>query len=309
MPPGKIGSMSPDRQQRLALVGLLTVAAIWGSSFPVTKVLFEQIPAMDLLAVRFLLAAVVTGAIFHRHLRRLTRRGWVTGGVLGVLYAAAQSGWMLGLERISPAVSGFVIGLYVVFTPLVAWLMLGTRISRKAWIGAFVSLAGLALLALRGFSIGTGELISVGAAAVFGVHIVLLGHWSKASEAIGLSVVQLFSCGLTCMAVAAPDGLELPGDARGWLLIAYLAVVSGALAMVVQTWSQAHLPANRAAIAMSMEPVFATIWSIVLIDESVTWRLLAGGSLMLTGMLIVELRPRRRGEPPAPEELPHVAAP
>lgn len=301
--------MDSSRQQRLALAGLLAVAAIWGSSFPVTKVLFEQLPVMDLLAVRFLLAAVATGLIFHRHLARLSRRGWVTGAVLGVIYAAAQAAWMLGLERISPAVSGFVIGLYVVITPVLAWLMLGTRIDRRAWIGALVSLAGLALLALRGFSIGTGELITISGAVVFALHIVLLGHWSRASEAIGLSVVQLFSCGLVCLAIAAPDGLVLPSDGRGWLLIAYLAVVSGALAMVVQTWSQSHLPANRAAIAMSMEPVFATLWSIVLVDEPVTWRLLAGGSLMLTGMLIVELRPRRRGEPPAPEELPRVSAP
>lgn len=301
--------MNTLRQQRLAFVGLLAVAAIWGSSFPMTKVIFRQLPVLDFLAVRFLLAAVATALIFHRQLRTLSRRGWVTGSILGVVYGAAQIVQSLGLKIISPAVSGFITGLYVVVTPLLAWLLLRSRVSRRAWAGAFVSLIGLGLLSLQGFAMGFGEFLTLLSAVAFALHIVLLGHWSSAGEAMALAVVQLFSCGLVCLVVAAPDGIELPKNGTGWAMMLYLALVCGAVAMIVQTWAQVHLPANRAAIVMSMEPVFATFWSVLFLAETLTWRLLGGGGLMLTGMLIVELRPRRRGDAPAPEELPHPSAP
>lgn len=301
--------MDTLRQQRLAFAGLLAVAAIWGSSFPMTKVIFRQLPVLDYLAVRFLLAALATALIFARQLRRLSARGWATGAVLGVVYGGAQILQSVGLTTISPAVSGFITGLYVVVTPLLAWLLLRNRGSGRAWLGAVVSLVGLGLLSLQGFAMGYGEVLTTLSAIAFALHIVLLGHWSSQDEAIALSVVQLFACGLVCLAAAAPDGIELPKNGTGWLMLLYLALVCGAVAMLVQTWAQAHLAANRAAIVMSMEPVFATLWSVLFLIEPLTWRLLAGGALMLAGMLIVELRPRRRGEAPAPEELPHVAAP
>lgn len=301
--------MDTLRQQRLAFAGLLAVAAIWGSSFPMTKVIFRQLPVLDYLAVRFLLAALATALIFARQLRRLSARGWATGAVLGVVYGGAQILQSVGLTTISPAVSGFITGLYVVVTPLLAWLLLRNRVSGRAWLGAVVSLVGLGLLSLQGFAMGYGEVLTTLSAIAFALHIVLLGHWSSQDEAIALSVVQLFACGLVCLAAAAPDGIELPKNGTGWLMLLYLALVCGAVAMLVQTWAQAHLAANRAAIVMSMEPVFATLWSVLFLIEPLTWRLLAGGALMLAGMLIVELRPRRRGEAPAPEELPHVAAP
>jgi len=229
--------------------------------------------------------------------------------VLGLVYAGAQIVQSFGLEIISPAVSGFITGLYVVLTPMLAWLLLRSRVGRRAWLGALVSVVGLGLLSIQGFSIGYGELLTLLSAAGFALHIVLLGRWSSSDEAVALSVVQLFACGVACLVVAVPDGVALPQNGTGWLMLLYLAVVSGAVAMLAQTWAQVHLPANRAAIAMSMEPVFATLWSVLFVAEPLTWRLLAGGGLMLAGMLIVELRPRRRGDAPAPEQLPHPAAP
>jgi drug/metabolite transporter (DMT)-like permease len=85
--------------------------------------------------------------------------------------------------------------------------------------------------------------------------------------------------------------------------VIYMAVFAGALALAGQTWAQAHLAPTRTAIIMSMEPVFAAFFAVLLGGESATVRMLVGGLLVLTAMLIVELVPHRRIE----AEVPHIA--
>jgi drug/metabolite transporter (DMT)-like permease len=96
--------------------------------------------------------------------------------------------------------------------------------------------------------------------------------------------------------VAVPDGIVLPQRGGDWAAVLYMALGAGALALVAQTWAQAHLPAARAAIVMTMEPVFAASFAVALGGEAVTLRLLGGGALVLAAMYLVELAPRRRIE-------------
>ena len=106
-----------------------------------------------------------------------------------------------------------------------------------------------------------------------------------------------------CFVATVPDGVVLPDNGRDWLSLVYMALVAGALAMLGQTWAQAHLPPTRTAIIMSMEPVFAATFAVALGGEGVTSRLLVGGAMVLAAMLVVELVPRRRIE----SEVTHIA--
>jgi drug/metabolite transporter (DMT)-like permease len=108
---------------------------------------------------------------------------------------------------------------------------------------------------------------------------------------------------VVCFVATAPDGVVLPATGQDWLAVLYMAVVAGAGAMAAQTWAQAHLPPTRAAIIMSMEPVFAAFFAVLLGGELFTVRMLLGGAMVLTAMLIVELVPRRKIE----AEVTHLA--
>jgi len=118
-----------------------------------------------------------------------------------------------------------------------------------------------------------------------------------------MSIVQCLVIAVMCTVAAAPDGIVLPDRAGDWLSICYMALVAGAAALLAQTWAQAHLPPTRTAIIMSMEPVFAALFAVLLGGEAATLRMLLGGALVLTAMLIVELVPRRRIE----AEVTHIA--
>jgi drug/metabolite transporter (DMT)-like permease len=159
-------------------------------------------------------------------------------------------------------------------------------------------MAGLGVLTLSGFSIGYGEGLIFVAAMIYALHIVGLGAWSEPGQAIGMSIVQLMVITVICFLCTAPDGIVFPHLASDWLSVVYMAVVAGAAAMIGQTWAQAHLPPARAAIIMSMEPVFAALFAVLFGGESATIRMVIGGLMVLAAMLIVELAPRRRVEPP-----------
>jgi drug/metabolite transporter (DMT)-like permease len=295
--------MSPRRLQLLATLALLSVTASWGSTFFLIKDLLERVPTLDFLAVRFTIAGLVMLLVAHRAVLALSRQAWQRAAVLGVVYGVAQILQTAGLAHTPASVSGFVTGMYVVFTPLLAAVLLRTRITALTWVAVLVAALGLGVLTLQGLSVGYGEAITLVSAVLYALHIVALGAWSTAREALGLSVVQLLVIAAVCLVATAPDGVALPQRAGDWVSLVYMALVAGAVALVAQTWAQSQLSPTRSAIVMSMEPVFAALFAVALGGESLGARMLLGGALVLSAMLLVELGPRR----PVEGEVQHLA--
>ena len=291
------------RTSLLATLALVFLTATWGSTFFLIKDLLDRVPVLDFLALRFAIAAVVLFLIFPRALAKLSRSSARSAVVLGLLYGVAQILQTTGLAHTPASVSGFITGLYVVCTPLFAAALLKQRISALTWGAVALALAGLAVLTLSGLSVGFGEAVTFVSALLYALHIVGLGAWSTAREAMGMTIVQLVVIALVSFLVTAPDGIVLPSRTGDWLSVLYMAVVPAALALAGQTWAQAHLPPTRSAIIMSMEPVFAALFAIGLGGEHMTLRVAVGGLMVLTAMLVVEVLPRRRIE----TEVQHIA--
>ncbi len=286
-----------------ATLALLLVTACWGSTFFLIKDLLDRVPVLDFLAVRFAVATVVLVLMFPRALGRLSAAARRQAVVLGMLYGLAQILQTAGLAHTPASVSGFITGMYVICTPLLAAPLLKQRIGPATWAAVLLAMAGLAVLTLSGFSIGYGEALTLVAAVLYALHIVGLGAWSTVEAAIGMTIVQLAVITVICLVVTAPDGIVLPETVGDWASVLYMAVFAAGLALAAQTWAQAHLPPTRSAIIMSMEPVFAALFAVVLGGEDATLRMLVGGSLVLAAMLTVELAPRRKVE----AEVTHIA--
>lgn len=277
---------------RLATVGLLAVTAAWGSTFFLIKDVVARMPVPDFLAVRFALAALALFAFRPRAVARLSRTARRRAVALGVVYGLAQIFQTVGLDHTSASVSGFVTGMYVVLTPLLAGLILRQHIGALAWCAVALATGGLATLSLDGVAIGGGEALTLVSAALYALHIIGLGAWSTSRDAVGLSVLQMATIAVVCALAATPGGLTLPPDGSAWAGVVYTALVAGALALVIQTWAQAHLTATRSAIVMTMEPVFAGTFAVLAGGESVTGRLLLGGTLVLAAMYLSEIGAR-----------------
>jgi drug/metabolite transporter (DMT)-like permease len=265
--------------------------------------LLDRLPVLDFLAVRFAIATAALWMMFPRAVPRLDRRSGGAAVVLGLLYGVAQILQTAGLAHTPASVSGFITGLYVVATPVFGAVLLRTRVTATTWAAVALAVAGLGVLTLHGFSVGYGEALTLVAAMLYALHIVGLGAWSDAQAAMGMTIVQLLVITVVCLVAAAPHGIVLPGNGRDWLSVVYMAVFAGALALAAQTWAQAHLAPARAAVIMSMEPVFAAVFAVLLGGEQATVRMVVGGLMVLAAMLVVEIAPRRHVE----GEVAHIA--
>jgi drug/metabolite transporter (DMT)-like permease len=161
-----------------------------------------------------------------------------------------------------------------------------------AWVGVVMATAGLALISLRGLSIGIGDALTLLCALSFALHIVGLGEWSGAHDAAGLAVMQLSTVAVLSIVSAAPDTLAPPPDLKAWGAILLTAIPGTAVAFFAQTWAQSVLTPTKTAVVLMMEPVFAGIFGVTLGGDSLGPRIVIGALLVLAAMYTVELGPR-----------------
>ncbi len=276
-----------------ALFALVAVTAIWGSTFLVVKNAIALVPVMDFLALRFTLAALVMFALRPRCLRGISRRGVLRGVGLGLALGAGYVTQTFGLLTASPSVSGFITGTFVAFTPLISWVLHRRGIDRNAWLGVSMALVGLALISLHGWSLGSGELLTLACAFFFAIHIVGLGEWAPGETAYGLAFIQIATVAAVSLVLAAPGGFQLPSRFDVWGAVALTAVLATALAFLIQTWAQSLLSPTLAAVVMTMEPVFAGIFGVTLGGDRLTARVVGGALCILAAMLVVQLGQKR----------------
>lgn len=297
--------MSGSRARTIGTILLVALTAAWGSTFFLIRDLVLTVPPVDFLAIRFSIAAVLMVALFWRPLRALSRRDWIASLLLGGLYGSAQILQTIGLAHTEASVSGFVTGTYVVLTPIFTAVLLRERVPASTWYAVLLATGGLAVLSLRGLAVGIGEGLTLGAAALYALHIVGLGRLSTPLRATGMSAVQMLVIAVICVASAVPDGIIWPQGGGQWAAVLYMATVVGVLALWAQTWAQAHMSATRAAIVMTLEPVFAALFAVWFGGENLTARMVLGGAMVLAAMYTVELVGRRADDPMPPAEALH----
>ena len=281
---------------KLAPWALLTVAAMWGISFVWMKDILDQQDVYSFLTSRFIVAAAAMIALRPSVLRRFTKELVVKGLVIGMALGSGYIFQTLGLERTTPAITGFITGLYVVFTPLLASFFLKERLTKAMWGYVFLAVVGLAILSVEGWSVGIGEIFVLISAVLFAIHIILLGSWSKNFDAYALTVMQLIGCSLLASIPASINGFVAPPDTQVWGVIIFTALFATAIAFVIQTWSQARISTTKVAVILTMEVVFAALFSFMYGMEPFTLRLALGGTLVLIAMLAI-VQPRVSSSP------------
>jgi len=283
-------SSTHTRKLRLAPWALLLISASWGLAFVVMKDAIERQSVNSFLFTRFLMAIVAMiifkPSVLRKFNREIVRKGFIAGLFLASGYILQT----LGLALTGAAITGFITGLYIVATPLLAALLLKVRISAFTWGCVAVATVGLALLSFTGWSIGFGEFLVFLCAIAFAAHIIALSRWSNGLDAYALTIVQLTTCALLTGLISFAQGYEAPADLNGWLVVIYTAVICTAIAFLVQTWAQAHISATKVAVILTMEVVFAAIFAVIFGGESLSLRAFLGGVLVVIAMFMIVLK-------------------
>lgn len=290
------GPPTSRRTELLAVLALVAITAIWGATFTVVKDAIYRMPVMDFLTWRFAIAAIAMAALRPRSVAQIGPAGRRAGALLGVALGVGYVTQTVGLLTTPASVSGFLTGMFVVCTPLIAGALLGRPVGRTAWFAVGLATVGLALIALHGFSISGGALLTLGCAVCFALHIVGLGEWSPSYDAFGLAIVQLSAVAVLCGLVAlVAGGLAPPPDGGVWAALGLTSLLATAFAFVGQTWAQAHLAPARAAIVLTLEPVFAGIFGVLVGGDALGRRTVLGAGMVVAAMLVAELGPRPAG--------------
>ena len=282
-----------SRTSRLATIALLSVTASWGVAFVWMKDAINQQPFYDFLAVRFTIAALVMLVIRPKTILKMNRALLWRGGLLGVILGVAYIAQTIGLEQSTAAITGFFTGLYVVLTPLLAFVLLRQRLSLKALAGVVLATAGLALISLDGLTWANGILPLLICALLYALHIVGLGAWSKDLDSYALTVVQMVGVAVVCWIGALPDGFTPPPNQNVWGAVIFCALFATAAAFFIQTWAQSIMDASRVAIILTSEVVFAAGFAYAIGQEPVKALTVFGGLVMIGAMLLVEWPSRK----------------
>ena len=288
-------AIAPTPRDRVGLVLLVVVTAAWGSTFLLVKDVTRSMPTMSFLAWRFWIASAVLVIVRPKCLLRISRATLIRGSMLGLVLAGGYILQTLGLRYTSAALSGFLTGLCVVMTPVLAWPILGLRAQPATVVAVVVAIVGVGVISLNGIAFGLGEALSVACAACYALQIVGLGAWSSGEDIYALALFQLITVAICCTIGSALGGIEAPHGGLAWFAVLSTAVVATSIAFVVQAWAQSFISPTRAAIIFTLEPVFAAFvaW---LGGEHLSKEVIIGGALVVMAMVISEHglgRPRR----------------
>jgi drug/metabolite transporter (DMT)-like permease len=272
-----------------ALVALIFVTAVWGVTFVQVKDAVAIYPLFAFLAVRFAIASGTLALPASKRVRDLGRSGVAGGALLGLLLATGYALQTAGLERTTVSSTGFITGMYVVLTPLIALLLYRARIGLAAWGGVGLATVGLALLS--GIHAGSvaGDLLVLAAAAVYSLQIVLMERYAPRFDALAFTFVEMAAAfaGLLLVALALGD-LSVPHGWTVWSALLVTGVFASALGFLVQTWAQRRTSATRTALAFSLEPVWAAFFGYTLAGDrlgAVGW---GGCAAIMAGIVLAE---------------------
>ena len=289
---------------------LLAAAVIWGSGFVAQRLGSEHLDAFAFTGFRFtlgtlLLLPLVRYAKWPTHVApvfswRATTRGGISAGIVMTLAATVQQH---GLGATTASNGAFITSLYVVFVPFVAILLTRNRIGWPVWAGVALAAAGLALLGIKpDATINSGDWWVLLCAALWALHVVIVGIYSRDAEPIRLSLIQLGMTGGVTLAIALARGsvpIEALGEAK-WAVL-YGAVLPVAVAFTLQVIAQKHAPAAHTALILSLESVFGMIAGIAFLSERPTGQQYAGAALMLAGVVVSQVFQPQKAELDAAE--------
>lgn len=286
-----------------AILLIASTAVVWGFGFPMTRFALETgISVGALMSLRFLLAGIVFAVILRARRIAIVKQGLRDGLWLGILLAVIFWSQTDGMRFTTTAKSGFITGLYVLFTPLIAFTI-GQGIKLTTAIGTIIATFGLYLLVHLpgGWWAGwnRGDLETLLCAFLCAIHLILMGKFARRTDAWLLASSQVIVAGIISVLVTAflptPFGYQnLPRMwTNTWVIIPtiYLGLGSTVFAFWGQSRAQTQLGPAEAAVLFCIEPVTAALLSVVWLKEPMSAQQAFGGLLIVVAMIVSEALP------------------
>ena len=270
---------------------LIIVTIIWGGGFIATSAALECFDPFYVLMIRFVGSAMLSFLIAFPRLRKVEHKTLLKGSVAGVFLFLAFAFQTFGLQYTTASKNAFLITTNVMFVPYIYWMLFHQRPSYRQVIASFLCIGGIGLLTLKGsaISFGLGDFFSLICAVFFAFHIIALDWATKSEDVLVINAMQMLIAAVFSTFCALLFGAPpLRIGMQAILSALYMIAISTCLAFLLQTAAQKYTSANSASLILSMEALFASIFSFLLLHEKISLFMIFGGILILCSILIVE---------------------
>jgi drug/metabolite transporter (DMT)-like permease len=274
-------------RRNLLYIAMLATAAVWGGSFVLMKDAIQEQDVYSFLSSRFLVASALMIAYRPNVFKGLTPKFIKQGVLSGVLLGGGYIFQTLGLAKTTVSNTGFITGLYLVFTPLISLIILKRKVLNIQWLAVVVATLGLFLISYNGISIGIGEILVLISALFYGAHFVALGEWSDGKNTYALTLIQILTVSAIASICALINGYQLPPSANVWQAVLFTAFFATFLAFIVQTKAQSVMSATAASVLLAMETPFALFFGLAFNSDPLTMRIITGGTMVMFAMGVV----------------------
>ncbi|MBK5200629.1 MAG: DMT family transporter [Spirochaetaceae bacterium] len=282
------------KDKNFGLLGLLLVAIIWGSGFVASDLLLLSLSPLALLACRFTIAAIVLIIINFRKLMFLNKENAIAGTILGVILYISFSFQTFGLKYSSPSHNAFLTSVNVIIVPFIVWGITKIRVDIYGFLGAFLSITGIGILSLtHNFTLSYGDILNLTCAFGFAFHVFFSGKFAKKYDTVTFVTIQMIVAALLSilfLIISGDTSIKLL-DSKSIIGVLYIGIIVTAFAFFLQSKCQEKLGDTTSAIIMSMESVFGAIFSVLIINENYTPRMLVGCIFILSGVIFSQTKP------------------
>ena len=273
---------------------LVLTAIIWGSGFVASAVALEHYTPYQILAGRFLIGAVILSLIFFKKFNKLNKSTLIKGALLGLFLYIAFALQTVGLQFTTPSKNAFLTAVNVVIVPFIGFLLYKRKIDMYELTGAILAVVGIAVLSLKLSSdINVGDVLTLGCAVGFAFHIYYTTKFVKTEDPVVLTIVQMVTAAVIgCIVILFRGETSFSVESEGVLNLLYLGIFSTTIAFLMQTVAQKYITETKAAIILATESFWGMVFSIIILSEIMTGRMIIGAFLILLAILISETKMR-----------------
>lgn len=273
-------------------IGLLITAIIWGSGFVASSMSLEHYTPYQILAGRFLIGVLLLTTIFYKKLRHVNKSVIQKGAIVGVFLYLAFVLQTVGLQYTTPSKNAFITAVNVVIVPFIAYFIYKRKVGRTEIMGAILAIAGVGVISLKLSSqINIGDLLTFFCAIAFAFHIFYTAKFVKDEDPVLLTLIQMVTATILGFVVVLFRGeMAFSYEMQGVNSLLYLGVFSTTIAFLLQTIAQKYTTETNAAIILSTEAFWGMVFSVVILHELLTIKMVFGAILILLAIMISETK-------------------
>lgn len=273
-------------------IGLIITAIIWGSGFVASAVSLEYYTPYQILAGRFLVGVIILCVLFYKRLKNIEKSTLIKGTILGLFLYIAFVLQTVGLQYTTPSKNAFLTAVNVVIVPFIGFLLYKRKIDMFELVGAVTALVGVAVISLKFSSeINVGDLLTLCCAVGFAFHIFYTAKFVKEEDAVLLTIVQMvIAAVISWMVVIFKGETSFSVESEGLLPLLYLGIFSTTIAYLLQTVAQKYITDTKAAIILSTEAFWGMAFSVAILSEVMTTKMIIGAVLILGAIIISETK-------------------